>query len=78
MCNRLPAGPGTPEAGAQLFAALVLLDVVIVTVIITKHKGQWHCRKDEINIRTSTDRPVFLAAPLWDMYSPLWSLPVWE
>lgn len=59
----------TVETDAQVLAALVILVTVTVTVL-TKHKGKWYCRKDEMRIRTPTCIVIFLPDPLWGICSP--------
>lgn len=49
----------TAEAGSQVLAALGIL-VMILVIVLIKHKGKWYWRKDEINIRTSIYTVIFL------------------
>lgn len=59
----------TVETDAHVLAALVILVTVTVTVL-TKRKGKWYYRKDDMKMRTPIYIVIFLPDPLWGIYSP--------
>lgn len=59
----------TVEKDAHVLAALVILVTVTVTVL-TKRKGKWYYKKDEMKMRTPIHIVIFLPDPLWGLYSP--------